>query len=300
VAHARDLGFTRIALATNAIMMRREPFLDRLLDAGLTRVTISMHGHTPELEDKLTEVPGGYHKKVAAIRNLVKRRAAGHLRDGISINVVLNGWNYRQLLPMMRFVYDDLGLDDLRVNFVRPEGYAEGNADLTPTYTEVVPQLVKAIVLNETHFKKVFTFGGFPMCVLPPALLRDGALLRRTMGDVFRDLSTDCSIRKEGPHEVDGVAVSENGRARFNWQDRKRFDLKHHISACGRCELAEPCEGVWHGYLEVYGNTEFAPMRLHEGTPTRSPRLRTPPSPQIAPRPRPYMRRLVVLPPAAL
>ena len=64
-------------------------------------------------------------------------------------------------------------LDDLRVNFVRPEGYAEGSQELTPRYTKVVPILMKAVILNERYFKKTFTFGGFPMCVLPKQFLQD-------------------------------------------------------------------------------------------------------------------------------
>lgn len=278
IAHARDLGYTRIALATNAMMFRREAFCDRLVEAGLTRVTISMHGHTRALEDRLTDVPGAFDKKCQAIANLKKRRAAGGLRDGVSVNVVLNGWNYRHLPKMMRFFFETLGLDDLRVNFVRPEGYAEGNADLTPTLTEVMPVLVKAIVLNAYHFKKTFTFGGVPLCVLPDEILNSRHLLAEYCGDIYRDLSTDCSIRSEGPSE--GVSRVENGRARFNWQDRKRFDLKDHLDPCRRCALAEVCEGVWRGYLDIYGASELSPLRLAGGRRLRErPLAATPPRP---------------------
>ena len=288
VAHARELGFTRIAVATNALMFRRERFVDRMLDAGLTRVTISMHGHTQELEERLTEVPGGYAKKLQAIAHLLDRQRRGALRDGISVNIVLNGWNYRALPQMMRFFYEEVGLVDLRVNFVRPEGYAEGNSSLTPTYTEVIPVLMKAVVLNERHFKKTFTFGGVPMCVLPGELLNSRHLLARTMGDIYRDLSTDCSIRSDGRHR-DGVSKVEGGRARFNWQDRKRFDLKHHIEACTSCELAETCEGVWRGYLDIYGPEEFAPVHWERG---RLRRAR--PQPAAAPEPHPDSVGIVV------
>jgi MoaA/NifB/PqqE/SkfB family radical SAM enzyme len=280
IAYARDLGYTRIAVATNAMMFRREQFVDKLLDAGLTRVTISMHGHTQAIEERLTEVPGGYAKKLQAISHLRARQRKGALRDGISVNIVLNGWNYRFLPKMMRFFYDEVGLDDLRVNFVRPEGYAERNSSLTPTYTEVIPILMKAVLLNEHHFKKTFTFGGVPMCMLPPELLNGSRLLPRYMGDVYRDLSTDCSIRSEGDFN-DGVSKIEGGRARFNWQDRKRFDLKHHMETCRGCELAETCEGVWRGYLDIYGSSEFAAVHWERGKMRRSqPFSTTPPKPQ--------------------
>lgn len=266
VAYAKELGYTRIALATNAMMLRRMEFTDKLLAAGLSRVTISMHGHTAELEDKLVMVPGAFEKKKTAIQNLLTRKREGQLKDGVSVNIVLNGWNYRSLLPMMKFFFDTMGLDDLRVNFVRPEGYAEGNAELTPALTDVVPILTKAILLNEYHFKKTFTFGGFPLCVLPEELLRSKQLLAKYCGDVFRDLSTDCSIRADGAH---GVAAHEEGRARFNWQDRKRFDLKHHLEQCTRCALTDVCEGVWRGYLDIYGSSEISPLVWEQGKATR-------------------------------
>lgn len=277
VAYARRLGFTRVAIATNASKLRLHPFTDRILDAGLTRVTISMHGHTAELEDRLTRVPGNFEKKCEAIRYLKLKQGQGHLRDGLSVNIVLNGWNAPYLPKMMQFFYRRMGLDDLRINFIRPEGYAEGDADLTPRYADVAPLLVKAILLNEHHFKKTFTFGGFPMCVLPRALRESESLLRKYMGE-YRDLSTACSIRSEGGDLIvqEGAAPADGkgrrytssvvkfdeaeGRARFNWQDRKKRDLKGQPAACQRCRLRDACEGVWKGYMDVWGDDGFHPV----------------------------------------
>jgi cyclic pyranopterin phosphate synthase len=278
VRHARAIGYTRVVIATNATKLRLPDFTDRIVEAGLTRVTTSMHGHTADLEDRLTRVPGNFEKKVAALRLLRRKREQGLLRDGLSINIVLNGWNYRHLPRMMRFFYEEMGVDDLRVNFIRPEGYAEGDAELTARYREVVPVLVKALALSELHFKRVFTFGGFPMCVLPAALRRDSGLLARTMGE-YRDLSTGCSVRSEGgdvippgrspdpdswtAHVKSSVVAfdAQEQRARFNWQDRKRHDLKGHPAACATCRWSGACEGVWKGYLEIWGTEEFQPLR---------------------------------------
>ena len=273
VAYARELGYTRIAIATNATKLRLKHFADRLLDAGLTRVTISMHGHTAELEDKLTRVPGNFEKKCTAIRYLVEKREQGFLPDGLSVNIVLNGWNYRYLPKMLKFFYQTMKLNDVRINFVRPEGYAEGSRDLTPRFRDVVPVVMKAVILNEVHFQRTFTFGGIPMCQLPAHFIESEDLLRRYMGE-YRDLSTDCSVRSESNQEVaevrgvrdlklvenrrrDGVVKKSGGRARFNWQDRKRFDLKGHPEACKQCELVSTCEGVWQGYLDIWGDSEL-------------------------------------------
>ncbi len=278
IAFAKELGYTRIAIATNAMMFRREKFVDQLIEAGLTRVTISMHGHNGPLEDRQTGVPGGFEKKCQAIDNLKSRVARGALKDGLSINVVLNGWNYRALPKMMRFFFEEMGLQDMRVNFVRPEGYAEGNADLTPTLTAVIPTLMKAVVLNEYHFKKDFTFGGVPLCMLPPELLGSRRLMERYVGDVYRDLSTDCSIRNEGTDV--GVARVDSGRSRFNWQERKRFDLKEHPAECERCTLFESCEGIWRGYLDIYGPGELSAVGWEAGKLKRRAPLAPAPKPR--------------------
>jgi len=261
VAYARALGFTRIAIATNATKLRLTHFTDQLLEAGLTRITVSMHGHNADLEDRLTRVPGNFDKKCTALRYLRAKQKAGYLPDGLSVNIVLNGWNTPHLIPMMRFFYDDLDLDDLRVNFVRPEGYAEGSADLTPRYAAAVGVVMKAVVLNERHFKKTFTLGGFPLCVLPKSFLGSEVLKRKYLGE-YRDLSTDCSVRADG--EENGISEFENGRQRFNWQDRKRYDLKGHPKSCDTCAALPVCEGVWGGYLSIYGDAEFRALKQDE------------------------------------
>ncbi len=256
VAHAKQLGYTRIAIATNATKLRIKRFTDRILDAGLTRITISMHGHTAALEDRLTRVPGNFEKKCAAIRYLNQKRKEGYLADGLSVNIVLNGWNYKHLPKMLKFFYQTMELDDVRINYVRPEGYADGSRELTPRYTDVVPVVVKAVLLNEYHFKKTFTFGGIPICMLP-AKMRSENILRKYMGE-YRDLSTDCSIRGEGVET--GVVKLDKGRARFNWQDRKKHDLKGHPKACESCSWSAKCEGVWQGYLDIWDESEFTSL----------------------------------------
>ena len=255
----RDLGYTRITIATNGTKLFRHDFVDKLLDAGLTRVTMSMHGHTPALEDKLTQVPGNFEKKQSGLRYLLQKRAEGHLRDNVSVNVVTNGWNYRYLPQIVRYFYE-LGLDDVRSNFVRREGYAEDDASLIPRYTEVVPYVMKTVLLNEYHWKKTFTIGGYPLCVLPRELLANKALARKVVGE-FRDLDTDCSIRTLNADGFpEGIATIEEGRARFNWQERKRYDLKRHVPDCARCSYTDVCEGVWREYLDLHGPAELVPI----------------------------------------
>jgi cyclic pyranopterin phosphate synthase len=257
IRYGRDLGYTRITIATNGTKLFRHDFVDKLLDAGLTRVTMSMHGHRPELEDAITRVPGNFLKKKSGLEYLLKQREAGKLRDNVSVNVVVNEMNYRYLPQILKFFFD-LGLDDVRANFVRAEGYAETETTLIPKLTDVVPYVVKAILLNAYKYKRTFTIGSFPLCVLPPELLGNKELARQTVGE-FRDLDTDCSIKTlTADGFPDGIATIEEGRARFNWQDRKRYDLKSHPpEVCPKCRYYDVCEGVWKNYLPIHGSAEL-------------------------------------------
>ncbi len=252
----KELGYSRITIATNGTKLFRHDFAERLLDAGLTRVTMSCHGHTAALEDKITGVPGNFDKKASALRFLVEKRDRGLLRDNVSVNIVVNGWNYKYLPSMLKYFYS-LGLDDVRANFVRAEGFAWEDQSVVPRYTEVVPYVVKAVLLNEFRYKRTFTLGSFPLCTLPLALVGSRSMAQRYLGE-FRDLDTDCSIRTATSEGfADGVAQVEGGRARFNWQERKRSDLKRQVATCDHCSYNHVCEGVWKEYLQIHGESEL-------------------------------------------
>ncbi len=257
VAHARSQGFTRVAIATNATKLRLPHYTDRLVEAGLTRVTVSMHGHTADLEDRLTRVPGNFKKKVVALRYLLKKKAEGHLVDNVSVNVVVNGWNAPHLVQIMKFFWR-LGLDDLRFNFIRTEGYALEDDSLTPRFTAVVPHMMKCLLLNELRYKRSLTFSGVPLCQYPASFLGNQALVQRYLGE-FRDLDTDCSVRSESLTPW-GIEEIDAGRARFNWQERKRNDLKTKPAACEGCAYDAPCEGVWKEWLTRYGPHDLRPL----------------------------------------
>lgn len=261
IRYARDLGFTRITIATNGTKFWRHDFVDKLIDAGLTRVTMSMHGHNPRLEDSVTRVPGNFEKKKSGLLYLLKQRDEGKLRDNVSVNIVVSEANYRFLPNLLRFFFE-LGLDDVRANMVRAEGYAEEETALIPKLTDVVPYLVKAVLLNEYKYKRTFTIGSFPLCVLPSELLGNKTLARKYIGE-FRDLDTWSSIKTlTSDGFPDGIATIEDGRARFNWQERKRFDLKAHPEPnCHGCKFYDVCEGVWKNYIPIHGTGEIRAIR---------------------------------------
>ena len=98
---ARSLGFD-VKLKTNAILVRAAE-ADRLRDAGVREVQISVYSDRPEVHDAITKVPGSLERSLAAIR-LLKARG---LRV-IVANVLMrqNAFDYEGVRALCR----DLGV----------------------------------------------------------------------------------------------------------------------------------------------------------------------------------------------
>lgn len=91
-------GYSWVQTITNGRMFSNEKFARAAVLAGLNEATFSLHGHTPELHDKLTGVPGAFEQALRGLR---------HLRDSgrvvVNIDIVLNSANIGRLDEMLRF-----------------------------------------------------------------------------------------------------------------------------------------------------------------------------------------------------
>ena len=88
IAHARSIGYSRVQTVTNGTQLADRSFMRACLDAGLGEITFSLHGHEPELHDRLTRTPGAFKKIMTAIMRA--------LRDGrpiVNVDVVINKQN---------------------------------------------------------------------------------------------------------------------------------------------------------------------------------------------------------------
>ncbi|MEK6606046.1 MAG: radical SAM protein [Myxococcota bacterium] len=250
--YARELGYTRVALATNAMVFDNAEYARKVVEAGVTRATISFHAHTRKLEHVITKVPNAFDRKVKAIENLLALKREGRLPDNVSVNPVINSINFRHLPGMVRF-FARLGLDDVRFNFIRNHGNAEDDGSLCPTFTDLRPYLERIVEENEAKHRITVTFGELPYCAMPWALHTNRELFRRYVGELH-DYITDVAIFAS-PRQPD------DGLYRFNWQDSKRNDLKMKVDACQTCRYLEPCEGVWRTYVDLHGDREIRPVR---------------------------------------
>lgn len=120
---ARQLGYTHIQTITNGRRFCYEKFLDDAVDAGLAEVTFSMHGHTAELHDRLTNVKGAFVQALTGLRNALLTPDLI-----VSVDVVINRLNLPVLRELLEF-YIGLGVGEFDLLALVPFGDAWKNRD---------------------------------------------------------------------------------------------------------------------------------------------------------------------------
>ena len=253
VSYAKSLGYGQIVICTNGLRLCDAAFCRRLVRAGLTRVTVSVHSHQPEIEDRLiTRVPGALARKVRAVCNLVALRRQGLLPGDISLNPVLCRPTLRGMEEFILF-FGRMGVDDIRFNYIWPHGEVKADPAWTPSFREAMPEIVRILLVNEKRLRQHLSFGGIPKCALSLAGV-SGRLMEflasKYLDEAGFDPGNDVSMAtRQGPM-----------RDRFVWQQVKRDVLKTMGSDCGRCRHQGRCEGVWASYAQLYGFTELRPL----------------------------------------
>lgn len=247
---AREQGFRRVALCTNGSRLADAEYLGRLLDAGVTRVAMSIHSHRASVEDHITRRPGSFARKIRALENLVAARRRERLGDGLSLNTVLHRKNVEHLDRFVRFMAG-IGVESIRFNFIRPCRMAEGSKAWVPRFSLVTPNVLRVVTLNESGLHLALNFGDIPLCKYPRKVLCRPALLRRYVGECW-DMRTDVSVTWR--HQRKAMSARST---RFNWQ-RRRLEFKSLAPSCRTCAIRDRCEGVWQKYLDLYGARDLA------------------------------------------
>jgi MoaA/NifB/PqqE/SkfB family radical SAM enzyme len=167
VAFAKGLGYTRQAMNTNGIRFKDPAFCRAILEAGLSSVDFSIHGHTDALHDEEVARPGALAAVRKACANL--RALRGEYRFDLSATTVVTRRNYRHLREICELL-DELGFDNKRLKYAY-QGSLRHEAILheVAPYQEVVPWVIEALDYLARGTK------GFHVTHIPLCLLGDHA-----------------------------------------------------------------------------------------------------------------------------
>ncbi|MCC6848748.1 MAG: radical SAM protein [Deltaproteobacteria bacterium] len=157
VRYAREIGYDRVQTVTNGYMFAKRDFYLEAVEAGLGEITFSLHGHTPELHDRLTGVEGAYRRLMKGMVRAV--------RDGrviVNVDVCINKQNVAYIDQIVALCLS-VGVNEFDLLHVIPQGAAfEHRDDLFYDPVEHLPRLQKVFRLNR-HPNVVVWTNRFPV-----------------------------------------------------------------------------------------------------------------------------------------
>jgi len=234
IRFAKELGYTHQSMNTNGLRFKQKKFCEEIIDAGLTNVDISIHGHTDELHDGLVVKRGALAAVRQACANLNELRQTRGF--DLSATIVVARDNHAHLRDICVFV------DSLGVTFKRMKYAYEGNmtldmiVDQVAPYEDVVPSIKDALDYLATQ-PHGFTISQFPTCLL-------------------------------GEHAAFAQNY-ERGSAVMMFKDHKVYgDPTHYFrkdgDECSRCVLHNLCPRLDSGYEQFHGRPPLVPFTSHD------------------------------------
>lgn len=248
---ARSLGYENVQMVTNALIFADPKKAEEVVQAGVTRVNISVHSHQPAIEDYLTQIPGGLVRKLKGIRAFSELQRKGLLRSAVSINIVLNRHNYSDIVKTCWFFFSKMGIVDMRMNFVWPEfSLGEHAWNIALRYSEFIPQFRELISLAIKHRIRL-TFDTIPPCVFREAFPKEfKKLLPLFLGEQYDQIDA-----------ISVIGMDDN----FSWKNRKRNQFKYQASFCKDCQFFHSCDGLWREHVEMFGMEKLQPILRNDG-----------------------------------
>lgn len=117
-------GYERVQVISNGRMFARRQLLDAAVEAGLGELTLSLHGHTRALHDRLVGVPGAFAQTIRGLKN-----ALSHPELVVNVDIVVCGPNVEvvdQIIALCR----RLGVHEFDLLQVQPSGRAATQAGI--------------------------------------------------------------------------------------------------------------------------------------------------------------------------
>jgi molybdenum cofactor biosynthesis enzyme MoaA len=229
VRAARQMGYDRIKLQTNGMLLAYPDHARACAAAGVTEVAFALKGATAESHDRWTRTPGAH---------ALLRQAMGHVR-ALGLPLEADVLVYRSTaheLPDLVRAYTPLGVGHYRLWLLSASDDASDEVRREiPRLSDVAPWITAAMDLGLSPREDFITSLHTPACTLPVTHHR--ALF----------FAPDLAMRVANPggHSLLLEDSPMEGGA--------------YLPGCAGCVHRPRCGGPRRDYLQVHGPGEFVP-----------------------------------------
>lgn len=219
----KECCYETVIIETNGSKFSDLEFLEKTLCNGVNYFIISIHGANAQVQDAISLVGGSFDRTIKAIENLKERGIA------VRTNTVVNTLNYQQLPEIVEMLIQK-NVDHINISALRTIGNAARNLKMvTPSFSAVSESVKKAFDLA-IGAEKSISFDVFPSCTVK------GYEEYQLKWTNFKMFYGDKVV---------------NDFARFT------NNLKSKGAVCKKCPQLKLCGGVFRGYVDLFGWSEF-------------------------------------------
>jgi MoaA/NifB/PqqE/SkfB family radical SAM enzyme len=130
IKNGLEMGYERVSITTNGVL--GEGRLIEILESGISNVTFSVDGSTPEVHDEIRPSFSGKSTFTRTIRNV--ERAVMYAKDcgfSVKINHTIFPENYHDALDMM-YLVESMNVDGIRFHYSMPGDRGDASEFISP------------------------------------------------------------------------------------------------------------------------------------------------------------------------
>lgn len=236
IKSAKKLGFETIAMATNGRMLSYPKFASKLVEAGITDIIFSIHGHNYQVHDSLTRSQGSFKQLMEGLSNI--KRLGG---INLCSNTTIVRQNYKKLKEIGRLILNE-GIKIAEFIFADPTsgGVYNDFKELMPKISEATPYIHECLdLVKDNQQIKHWHVRYVPVCY-------------------FLDYQDQISeICEKKIFLTEHIAPDFQN---FDVENSREGNNRIKPRKCKDCKYYMDCEGIWREYLNIYGDKELTPV----------------------------------------
>ncbi|NOQ55522.1 MAG: radical SAM protein [Nanohaloarchaea archaeon] len=199
-------------------------------------VTIPIHNHKEEIQDKITRVKGSFKQTILGIKNLVDLGC-----KNVNIKTVIYKLNYIDVVNIAKLA-KEIGAKQYNISAPQMNGnHLMDWKTMAISHTESALYIKKAI---DHAIKSGFEvkYDAIPFCFM------------KGYEKYNSDIETSITTSIEGDKSIRDTESKES--ILFDLEVGRRTK----VNVCKECKYFNVCMGVWKEYPEIFGVDEFKPV----------------------------------------
>jgi MoaA/NifB/PqqE/SkfB family radical SAM enzyme len=225
LSYAKKKNFTTLSLETNGTQLSDIKFCEKILSLGLNKITLSIHGASPDINDIHTGLKGSFALKYSWLQNL--EQLSDQYTFSLATNYVMTDKNIQDIPAFVQLMDHFSVIEKYIFAFVRPlQSYKK-------LYKYYLPKMIDIKERFESlpiHPKILIQY--LPLCILDEKIR-----------DMYQwDFGKGKKLHTEKSNSVD---------EKINLETAIQDEMTY-IKWCDTCSLRTQCRGIWTEYVDFY------------------------------------------------